>query len=58
MATRFRITRGVPKTPKELRGVFEVIKKSARGEWLDEEASKNLSKRLMQDYKPPDGWYE
>ena len=58
MQTRFRISKGAPRTTKELRGVFEVIRKSARGEWLDEEASKNLSKKLMQEFKPPEGWYE
>ncbi|MEG9194369.1 MAG: type II/IV secretion system ATPase subunit [Candidatus Methanoglobus sp.] len=46
------------KTKKEQRGVFEIIKKSAKGEWLDEEASKNLAKKLMQEFKPPEGWYE
>jgi flagellar protein FlaI len=58
MKTRFRISKATPRTKKELRGVFEVIRKSARGEWLDEEASKNLSKKLMQEFKPPEGWYE
>ncbi|MCS7129975.1 MAG: hypothetical protein NZ872_00990, partial [Archaeoglobaceae archaeon] len=58
MATMFRIKRGSLKTTKEQRGIFEVIRKSARGEWLDEEASKILSKRLMQEFEPPEGWYK
>ncbi|MCQ4153502.1 MAG: secretion system protein E, partial [Archaeoglobi archaeon] len=60
MATMFRIRKPSLelKTKKEQRGVFEIIKKSAKGEWLDEEASKNLAKKLMQEFKPPEGWYE
>ncbi|MEM2176656.1 MAG: secretion system protein E, partial [Archaeoglobaceae archaeon] len=54
MATRFRIR--LPK--KEQRGVFEIIKRGAKAEWLDEETTKNLSKKLMQEFKPPDGLLE
>ncbi|MCS7144181.1 MAG: type II/IV secretion system ATPase subunit, partial [Archaeoglobaceae archaeon] len=60
MATMFRIRKPSAelKTRKEQRGIFEIIKKSAKGEWLDEEASKNLAKKLMQEFKPPDGWFK
>ncbi|MDI9609956.1 MAG: type II/IV secretion system ATPase subunit, partial [Archaeoglobales archaeon] len=58
MATGFRIKKSPFKTTKEQRGIFELIRRSARGEWLDEEASRNLSKRLMQEFKPPEGWYK
>jgi len=39
-------------------GVFEIIKRSSKAEWLDEETTRNLSKKLMEEYKPPDGWFE
>ncbi|MEM4458710.1 MAG: secretion system protein E, partial [Archaeoglobaceae archaeon] len=55
MVSRFTIK--LPKK-KQVAGVFEIIKKSARSEWLDEETTKNLSKKLMEDFKPPDGWFE
>ena len=36
--------------------VFEMIKKSARGEFLDEDTFRTLSRRLSQDFEPPEGW--
>jgi len=39
-------------------GVFEVIKRSAKADWLDIETTKSLSKRLMEEFKPPDGYFE
>ena len=38
--------------------VFEMIKKSARGEFLDEDTFRTLSRRLSQDFEPPEGWVE
>ncbi|MCX8172447.1 MAG: secretion system protein E, partial [Archaeoglobaceae archaeon] len=60
MATKFRIRKSATelKARKEQRSVFEMIKKSAKGEWLDEEASKNLAKKLMLEFKPPEGWFK
>ncbi|MEM1576247.1 MAG: type II/IV secretion system ATPase subunit [Archaeoglobaceae archaeon] len=60
MATKFRIRKQPTelKTRKEQRSIFDLIKKSAKEEWLDEEASKNLAKKLMQEFKPPEGWFK
>ncbi|MEM2120399.1 MAG: type II/IV secretion system ATPase subunit [Archaeoglobaceae archaeon] len=55
MGSRFTIK--LPKK-KQVAGVFEIIKRSAKSEWLDEETTKNLSKKLMEDFKPPNGWFE
>jgi flagellar protein FlaI len=40
------------------KSVFDIIKRSARAEWLDEETFKTLSKRLQQEFQPPEGWIE
>ncbi|MFN3384882.1 MAG: secretion system protein E, partial [Archaeoglobaceae archaeon] len=55
MVSRFKIT--LPRK-KQAAGVFEIIKRGARAEWLDEETTRNLSKKLMEDFKAPDGWFE
>ncbi len=38
--------------------VFEIIKKGAKEEFLGEETYRTLSKRLSQEFEPPEGWIE
>jgi len=46
------------KEPPKRTAVFEIIKKGSREEFLGEETYRTLSKRLSQEFEPPEGWIE
>ncbi len=54
---KFRIFRREDE-PLRMESVFEIIKRGARSEWLDDETYKTLSKRLQREFEPPEGWIE
>ncbi|MEM2022502.1 MAG: type II/IV secretion system ATPase subunit [Archaeoglobaceae archaeon] len=54
---KFRIKKDQETTLK-FKNVFDIIRKSSKAEWLDDETYKTLSKKLQSSFKPPEGWTE
>ncbi|AIG97159.1 type II/IV secretion system ATPase subunit [Archaeoglobus fulgidus] len=54
---RFSFKKKEDEVPRRT-AVFEIIKKGAKEEFLGEETYRTLSKRLSQEFEPPEGWIE